>query len=77
MVDINKVNADRGLADQPFPRPRWGKGNRPQGQCLGATALGLAALPQMIAQDLPGLCCLCEAPAATRDLWLVLHPDLR
>ncbi|WP_211217684.1 LysR family transcriptional regulator [Novispirillum itersonii] len=39
--------------------------------------LGLAALPQMIAQDLPGLCCLCEAPAATRDLWLVLHPDLR
>lgn len=39
--------------------------------------MGLAALPHIIAQDLPGLTCLCDAPAATRELWLVLHPDLR
>ncbi|GAB3126629.1 LysR family transcriptional regulator [Novispirillum itersonii] len=41
------------------------------------SGMGLAALPHMIAQDIPGLTCLCDAPAATRELWLVVHPDLR
>lgn len=39
--------------------------------------LGLAALPHVIAEDYPELCCLGDGKAATRELWLVVHPDLR
>ncbi|MEJ2623649.1 MAG: LysR family transcriptional regulator [Pseudolabrys sp.] len=44
----------------------------------GARAgLGLAALPHAITGDYPELALLTEGPAATRELWLVVHPDLR
>lgn len=38
---------------------------------------GLAALPHAFAVDYPELQLLAEGAAATRELWLVVHPDLR
>lgn len=39
--------------------------------------LGLAALPHVIAQDERELTCVAESDEATRELWLVVHPDVR
>lgn len=39
--------------------------------------MGLAALPHVLAAADDGLVCLEEAEAATRPIWLVVHPDLR
>ncbi len=39
--------------------------------------LGLGALPHVLADPAADLVCLAEGPAAARDLWLVVHPDLR
>jgi DNA-binding transcriptional LysR family regulator len=38
--------------------------------------MGLAALPHVLAEDEPDLVCIAEGREATRELWLVLHPDL-
>lgn len=42
-----------------------------------AAGMGLAALPHFLVADDPHLVCLEEAPEATREVWLVMHPDLR
>lgn len=42
-----------------------------------ASGVGLAALPHFLAAGDTRLVCLEEAPEAAREVWLVLHPDLR
>ena len=41
------------------------------------SGIGLAALPHVIACDYPELLLVVEGTPATRELWLVVHPDLR
>jgi DNA-binding transcriptional LysR family regulator len=41
------------------------------------SGMGLAALPHVLAASEGDLVRVCEARSATRDLWLVVHPDLR
>jgi DNA-binding transcriptional LysR family regulator len=44
----------------------------------GAEAgLGLAVVPHVLAGTAADLVCVADAPEASRDLWLVVHPDLR
>jgi DNA-binding transcriptional LysR family regulator len=39
--------------------------------------MGLAALPHVLVEPSDDLVCLAEGDAAARELWLVVHPDLR
>lgn len=39
--------------------------------------IGLAAIPHAFIENDPDLVCIAEGPEATRELWLVLHHDLR
>ena len=39
--------------------------------------IGVAALPHFLAATEPRLVCLEDAPEADREIWLVMHPDLR
>jgi DNA-binding transcriptional LysR family regulator len=39
--------------------------------------MGLAAIPHILVENDGDLISIAEDPAATRELWLVLHPDLR
>ena len=39
--------------------------------------MGLAVLPTVLVEDLDGLVRVAEASGADRELWWVLHPDLR
>jgi DNA-binding transcriptional LysR family regulator len=39
--------------------------------------MGVAALPHILAQDDPELTCVADGPETTREIWLVVHPDLR
>jgi DNA-binding transcriptional LysR family regulator len=38
--------------------------------------MGLAALPHLLVQHDDELCCVAESEEATRELWLVYHPDI-
>ena len=70
------------------PQQRWLRkfaGNRPIAMLAndlvslisGARAgMGLAALPHVLAEDCKELHCVAESEEATRQLWLVYHPDI-
>jgi DNA-binding transcriptional LysR family regulator len=38
--------------------------------------MGLAALPHLLVEEDQELLCLAETDEATRELWLVYHPDI-
>lgn len=71
------------------PQQRWSRemaGERPfvlltndlASLISGARAgMGVAALPHILAQDDPELTCVADGPETTREIWLVVHPDLR
>jgi DNA-binding transcriptional LysR family regulator len=40
-------------------------------------AMGLAAVPHVLAAGATDLVCVAQADAATRPLWMLVHPDLR
>lgn len=42
-----------------------------------AAGIGVTTLPHFLAASDPRLVCLEEAPEAAREIWLVMHPDLR
>ena len=39
--------------------------------------MGMAVIPHVIATEVSGMTCVLDAPEASRDIWLTLHPDLR
>lgn len=76
--ELAKVPQQRWLTDYAGDRPFALRTNDLVSLLTAARAgMGLAAVPHVLTGAEPNLICLCEARSATRDVWLVVHPDLR